>query len=65
MNKRVQIGDRVEVRFGSGTEVMIVDEVISDDDIRGYSEEVGRMFTGLDEIVAKHGNIMDAEPEDI
>lgn len=64
MNKDVKIGDMIEVEFGSGTTTMIVDQVVSDDDIRGHDKDGSERFTELGKIVARHGNIADSEPED-
>lgn len=65
MNQHVKIGDRIEVEFGSGTVMMVVNQVVSDDDIRGHDKDGSERFTDLGKIVAKHGNIADQEPDDL
>lgn len=60
----VKIGDKIEIEFGSGTTIMIVDQVVSDNDIRGHDKDGNERFTELSKIVAMHGNIADPESED-
>ena len=60
----VKIGDKIEIEFGSGTTIIIVDKVVSDSDIRGQDKDGNETFTELSKIVARHGNIADPESED-
>ena len=63
MNKNVKIGDIIEVKYGTGTQKIVVDQVYSDEDIRGHDPDGHPIHTGLDELVRVHGNIADLEED--
>jgi len=65
MNKQVKIGDKIEIEYGSGTTIIVVDEVVSDADIRGHDVDDNPRFTELSKIIAILGNIADPKSEDL
>ena len=65
MDQHVKIGDKIEIEFGSGTTMMVVENVVSDADIRGYDKEGNERFTDISKIIAIHGNIADPDSEGI